>query len=112
MVEGEEQNNAAEVIRESQHLNLEASVLGFFNAYCERHLNVHPASLSRDRNVKTGKLPELVSMGYQSNASYLRFKCDFLWTRSPVMRKCLPNDFKTRQCIGLLLPCTWWKVLA
>lgn len=41
-----------------------------------------------------GKLPELVSKEYQSTASYLRFQSDFLWTRSVIMRKCLPNDFK------------------
>lgn len=91
-VEGEEHNNAAEEIIQSQHFNLEASVLGLFHAYCDHHLNVHPALLSRNRTVKMGKLPELVSKEYQSPASYLRFQSDFLWTRSVVMRKCLPND--------------------
>lgn len=61
MVEGEEQNNAAEEIIQSQHLNIEASVLGFFRACYERHLNVHPALLSRNMSVKMGKLPELFS---------------------------------------------------
>lgn len=85
---------------------------GYFITYYESHLGVHPASLSRNKNVKMGKLPELVSMGYQSTASYLRFQCDFLWTRSAVRRKCFPNDLKTRQSIALLLPCTWLKVQA
>lgn len=60
-VEGEEQNSVAEEIIQSQHLNVEASVLGFLHACYERHLNVHPALLSRNRSVKMGKLPELVS---------------------------------------------------
>lgn len=91
LVEGEEQNNAAEEILWSQHFNLEGSVLGFFHACYEHHLNVHPALLSRNRSMKMGKLPELVSKEYQSIASYLRFQNDFQWTRSVAMRKCLPN---------------------
>lgn len=79
---------------------------GYFIAYYESHLDVHPASLSRNKSVKMGKFLELVPMGYQSTASYLRFQCDFLWTRSAVRRKCLPNDSKTRQNIALLLPHT------
>lgn len=47
LVEGEEQNNAAEEIIRSQHFNLEASVLDLFHACYKRHLNVHPALLSR-----------------------------------------------------------------
>lgn len=92
LVEGEEHNNAAEEIIQSHHFSLEASVLRFFHACCERHLNVRPALLSRSRSVKMGKLPELVSKEYQSSASYLRFQSYFLWTRSVVLRKCLPND--------------------
>lgn len=61
LVEGEEQNSVAEEIIQSQHLNVEASVLGFLHAFYERHLNVHPALLSRNRSVEMGKLPELVS---------------------------------------------------
>lgn len=61
LVEGEEQNSVAEEIIQSQHLSVEPSVLGFLRACYERHLNVHPALLSRNRSVKMGKLPELVS---------------------------------------------------
>lgn len=31
----------------------------------------------QEMSVKMDKLPELVSMGCQSTASYLRFRCDF-----------------------------------
>lgn len=110
LVEEEEQNSAAEEIIQSQHFNLEASVLRFLHACYERHLNVHPALLSRNRSLKVGKLPELVTEGYQSTASYLRFQSDFLWTRSVVIKKFLPNDFKTRQCTVFLLPCACLKV--
>lgn len=105
LVEEGEQNNAAEEIIQSQHFNLEASVLGFFHACYERHLNVHPALLSISRSVKMGKLPELVSKEYQCTASYLRFQSNFLWTRSMVMRKCLPNGFKARLYSSSLALC-------
>lgn len=102
MVEGEEQNNAADRLSIS---TLKPQCWGFFDA-CERHLNVHPASLSRSRSVKTDQLPELVSLGHQSTASSLRFQCDFLWTRASVTRKCLPNDFRTRLCSSSLARCS------
>lgn len=87
LMEGEEQNSAAEEIIQSQHFNLEASVLGFFHSCYEHHLNVHPALLSLSRSVKIDKLPELVSKEYHCALCYLRFQSNFLWTRSVVMRK-------------------------
>lgn len=92
MVEGEEQNNAADRLSIS---TLKSQCWGFFDACYERRLSVHPASLSRSRSVKTDQLLELVSLGHQSAASSLRFQGDFVWTRAAEMRKCLPNDFKT-----------------